>query len=180
MAAKKGPQAGFSGSGAGNGLASLRTNYPSNQVDRKQVSSETRAEDNLGHPSNHGPEAIIQLLAARWPRCFPPRGSGAQPRARRGKLDPEVVWRPLPLKKGIHLDILDALNGVVSEQDLSNALGHYVRDKSYLRALTCPGAKRINLEGNPTIAVTWGESEYAYYLLMEWRPYALVVVGVVK
>jgi len=62
-------------------------------------------------------KATIELLAARWPRCF-------------------AVYQKQrkPLKLGVHRDILAALDGAVAPRDLNNALRYYCGNHCYLKA----------------------------------------------
>jgi sRNA-binding protein len=112
--------------------------------DRKVVSSGT-AEDlpptKIAAPSkarSHDRDvaAVLELLAETWPHCF----SIYENRRR-------------PLKIGIHLDILAALNGAVSAEELAQALRCYVSNKVY-RARLVTGAIRIGLAGLPAGTVT--------------------------
>ena len=75
---------------------------------------------------------VIALLAERWPHCF-----SVYERRRR------------PLKLGIHLEILAALDGVITAHELSIALRSYVHNEGYLRACR-DGVDRIGLDGAPT------------------------------
>src|SRR5262249_3720722 len=54
--------------------------------------------------------------------------------------------RRLPLKLGIHLDILAVMAGVITPEELSAALRYYVSNDGYLRACR-QGAVRIDLNG---------------------------------
>jgi len=75
--------------------------------------------------------AAIALLAETFPKAF-----FIYERRRR------------PLKLGIHLDILAVMDGVITAEELSDALRFYVSNDSYLR--TCrEGAVRIDLNGEP-------------------------------
>lgn len=75
--------------------------------------------------------AAIALLAKTWPACF-------------------VVYerRRRPLKLGIHHDILAALDGAITPQELSRALRRYAGNGGYLRSMVA-GAARIGLDGSP-------------------------------
>jgi ProP effector len=75
--------------------------------------------------------AVIELLAETWPYCF----SIYENRRR-------------PLKIGIHHDILAALDGAISAEELEQALRCYVSNKVY-RARLATGAIRVGLEGLP-------------------------------
>ena len=80
--------------------------------------------------------ATIALFAARWPRCF----SVYEARRR-------------PLKVGIHLEIIAALDGIVTPAQVGAALRLYVCNRVY-RCRSYAGATRIDLEGNAAGVVT--------------------------
>jgi ProQ/FINO family len=75
--------------------------------------------------------AVLELLAQRFPRCF----SVYEARRR-------------PLKIGIHLDIIERLDGVVTPAELSIALRVYVTNPVYRNRLVV-GTPRIDLDGAP-------------------------------
>jgi sRNA-binding protein len=83
--------------------------------------------------------AVLDLLAETWPKCF-------------------FIYeqRRLPLKIGIHQDIIAVLDGAGTPIELRRALAYYCRNRSYLRHLRA-GAVRIDLDGNPAGTVTAGE-----------------------
>jgi len=74
---------------------------------------------------------VIGLLAERFPKTF-------------------FVYerRRKPLKIGIHLDILAALDGALMPRELAVALRFYTGNVGYLRSALC-GAWRLDLAGNP-------------------------------
>jgi len=80
--------------------------------------------------------AVLALLCERFPKCF-------------------VLYeaRRRPLKIGTDKDILAALDGAVTPDELSKALCLYVINKTY-RARLKAGATRIDLDGNPAGIVT--------------------------
>jgi ProP effector len=85
-------------------------------------------------------QALIELLAEQFPRAF-------------------FVFqrRRRPLKLGIHRDIIAALDGAITPEELSAALRYYVGNACYLRACRA-GAERIDLAGEAAGAVTPEES----------------------
>jgi ProP effector len=83
---------------------------------------------------------ILELLAERWPSAF----SIYEARRR-------------PLKIGIHLDILAALDGAVTPGDLGCALRVYVGNRVY-RSRLVAGAARIGLDGEPAGIVSEAEA----------------------
>jgi sRNA-binding protein len=85
--------------------------------------------------------AVIALLAERWPCTF-----SIQEKRRR------------PLKIGIHVEILSALDGAVTRAELSRALGCYVANGAYLSRLR-EGAARIGLDGAAAGEVTKAEED---------------------
>jgi sRNA-binding protein len=103
--------------------------------------------------------AVIALLAERWPGAF-----SIHEKKRR------------PLKIGIHLDVMAAIDGAITHAELSRALGCYVANGAYLSRLR-EGAKRIALDGEPSGTVTAEQENYAKILLSMavakihgWRP----------
>jgi sRNA-binding protein len=68
--------------------------------------------------------------------------------------------RHAPLKLGIHHDILAALDGAITLQELHRALRYYTGNTWYLRA-TVAGAARIGLDDNPAGAVNAEEAAVA-------------------
>jgi sRNA-binding protein len=73
-------------------------------------------------------EVAIALLVECFPQCF-------------------AIYekRRRPLKIGIHLDIRDALDGAITPNELSNALGAYCSNSGYLYN-TRAGTARIEVE----------------------------------
>ena len=80
--------------------------------------------------------AVLELLTETYPKCF-----ALFERRRR------------PLKIGIHEDILVALAGAVTPEELSAALRVYVTNGVY-RSRLIAGATRIDLAGEPAGVVT--------------------------
>jgi sRNA-binding protein len=89
------------------------------------------------------PAKVVELLTDRFPNCFCTDGSERR-----------------PLKRGIFIDLFNALIGICHPDDLSAALRHYTSDVSYLRRCT-KGAPRFNLVGEPDGAVSAEEAAYA-------------------
>ena len=87
-----------------------------------------------GHDKNIA--AVLELLAEKWPAAF----SIYENRRR-------------PLKIGIHLDILAALDGAISAPELSVALRVYVLNRVY-RSRLVAGAVRVGLAGKSAGIVT--------------------------
>ena len=87
--------------------------------------------------------AVIALLAERWPCTF-----SIHEKKRR------------PLKIGIHLEIISALDGAITRVELSRALGCYVANAVYLSRLR-EGAKRVALDGEPSGTVTAAQENHA-------------------
>ena len=87
--------------------------------------------------------AVILLLAERWPAAF-----AIHEKRRR------------PLKIGIHLEIISALDGAITRVELSRALGCYVANDVYLSRLRV-GAKRLGLDGAAAGEVTQAEADHA-------------------
>ncbi len=88
--------------------------------------------------------AFIELLAERWPAVF----SIYEVRRR-------------PLKLGIHLDILAALDGAVTPKELKFGLSRYCNNAGYLRACCREGATRVDLDGNAAGAVSSDDAKRA-------------------
>jgi ProP effector len=87
--------------------------------------------------------ATIALLAEKYPRTF-----SLCPHRRR------------PLKLKIHVDILQELAGVITEDELNRAMQFYTWSIGYLRN-SVAGAWRYDLAGNPVGAVTRTEDVHA-------------------
>jgi ProP effector len=75
-------------------------------------------------------DAVLALLVGKWPACF-----SLYERKRK------------PLKIGIHKDIMTALDGAITEQELSVALACYTANLAYLKTCALGKAKRIDLDG---------------------------------
>ena len=90
------------------------------------------------------PEAVIALLASRWPWAF-----SVWPEYRR------------PLNRGIFFDLEQALGDAVTPESLSEALGYYVNHPAYWGRCTA-GANRLNLAGQPEGVVTEADAHYAH------------------
>ena len=88
-------------------------------------------------------DQILELLCVRFPKIF------ARDPAER-----------LPLKRGIHRDLVVRLGGLSSRTALKRILGDYTACPEY-RAKLIEGAARIDLDGNPAGAVTANEATYA-------------------
>jgi sRNA-binding protein len=76
-------------------------------------------------------EAALNLLCTRFPKVFQ-----------------RYEARRRPLKIGIHLDLLAALDGAVDPDELSRALAAYTANKVY-RSRLLRGAWRYDLDGAP-------------------------------
>src|SRR5215475_4301761 len=92
-------------------------------------------------------EAIIAMLAERFPNCFTSGGS------------------PRPLKIGIHEDLM-AAGLEFSKTELRRAIGHYCSLDAYRQALVA-GGDRVDLDGNPSGSVVEAEIEAARRA--DWR-----------
>jgi ProP effector len=89
-------------------------------------------------PRNLAVNAAIALLAETWPLCF-------------------AIYerRRQPLKVGIRSDILAALDGAATPEELGAALRSYTGNPHYLRAMFIGAPRpRIDLDGNPYGEVT--------------------------
>src|SRR5262245_20561799 len=95
--------------------------------------------------------AAIMLLAELFPRCFS-----------------IFEGRRCPLKLGIHLDLLTALDGAIMLAELHNALGAYCSNPVYLSALR-KGVSRLDLNGEPAGTVTADEAAHAREMLARIR-----------
>jgi sRNA-binding protein len=103
--------------------------------------------------------AVIALLAERWPATFSVHEG-----------------RRKPLKVGIYLDVMAAIDGAVTRSELSQALACYTKNTVYLKRC-CEGAKRIGLDGQPAGTVTADQENFAKIQgwlaevkQNEWRP----------
>src|SRR5262249_60282393 len=92
--------------------------------------------------------ATPSLLAERFPRCF-------------------AIYeqRRRPLKVGIDRDILSALGGALTLNEIGVALRHYCGNRGYQRAMSTAGTPRIDLDGNAAGEVTVAQAEAAWLLL---------------
>jgi ProP effector len=86
---------------------------------------------------------LIGVLAERFPACL-----AVNPSYRR------------PLKIGIHLDLLTALDGTITPKALCDALRLYVGNPWYLKACVA-GADRVDLNGVPAGKVTAEHADVA-------------------
>jgi ProP effector len=91
--------------------------------------------------------AVIELLAERWPAAFA-----------------VFEQRRQPLKIGIHIDILAALDGAVTKTELKLGLGYYTNNVGYLHALH-EGAARIDLAGDAVGVVSAEAAQQAVQAL---------------
>jgi ProP effector len=87
--------------------------------------------------------AVIELLCERYPRTFF-----------------QYERRRVPLKVGIHRDILAELDGAVNELELSSALRVYTGNRVYRDRLRV-GATRVGLNGEPAGSVTQEQARFA-------------------
>ena len=87
--------------------------------------------------------AAIEVLAEQYPQCF-------------------VVFeqRRRPLKLGIREDLITALAGAATAQELGFALKIYTSNSGYLRACK-EGAERVGLDGKVSGHVTADEAKDA-------------------
>lgn len=81
-----------------------------------------------GTKEGRSPSELFRHLSARWPEAFNPKA-------------------PRPLKIGIHQDIR-ALDGELSDDELSTAMSAYTKMRTYLLQLRT-GAVRVDLNGQP-------------------------------
>jgi hypothetical protein len=118
------------------------------------LSRVSRFADHAAGPRDRAIDAVLELLAGRWPLCF-------------------FVYeaRRRPLKIGIRDEILSALNGAVTPKELGGALRHYTGNRRYLRH-SIAGAARIDLDGNPCGVVTAEGARRPR--LRSWRPMRLL------
>jgi sRNA-binding protein len=75
--------------------------------------------------------------------------------------------RRLPLKLGIHNDIIATLGDAVSLRNLKIALHYYTSNFGYLRNIR-EGAPRVDLDGNSAGEVTASEAEHARQRLEQY------------
>ena len=96
--------------------------------------------------------AVIELLADTWPGTF----SVYEARRR-------------PLAIGVHVALLEALDGAVTPAELSRALAVYTANGSYLRSLARRAAVRIGLDGAPVASVSAEDAASARAILTQAR-----------
>jgi ProP effector len=95
-------------------------------------------------PKNSRPaEEIVELLERKFPACF-----AVYEKNRR------------PLKVGIFADLIAALAGEISEEEIRQALKIYVSNLCYLDR-SVAGAARVDLDGADAGIVTAEEERYA-------------------
>lgn len=87
---------------------------------------------------------VLNLLAAKWPKCFH-----------------LYEMRRQPLAIGIDRDIMAALDGAVSPAELYNALRCYTGGNKVYRNRLIVGAVRIGLDGQPAGVVTEKQAAFA-------------------
>ena len=92
-------------------------------------------------------DATIMLLTEKWPSAFF-----------------MFEQRRRPLKVGIHIDVLAALDGLVTEKELARAMRFYVGNPFYLQRMTA-GADRIDLNGVAVGVVTEEQAAVAARIL---------------
>jgi ProP effector len=95
--------------------------------------------------------AGIALLAEQFPKCFA-----------------VYAARRKPLKLGIHNDIIAALDGAMTAQEIRQTLRFYTGNVVYLRSLRT-GTHRIDLDGVPVGTVTADEAQDAKQKLAKRR-----------
>ena len=105
----------------------------SDDASRKNT-AKASAQDRRGNA-----EAAIELFRELFPRAFPLH------RAR------------VPLENGIEAKIFPTVRGAMTPREVSDAVRFYTSSAAYLRCLR-PGAKRIDLAGNPVGIVTAEEA----------------------
>jgi sRNA-binding protein len=86
---------------------------------------------------------VLVMLMQNFPKVFAPFSA----------------WKRLPLKIGIHDDIIAAMPGV-AVSDIGTAMRIYTTTHAYLRSLI-EGAERIDLAGQPAGIVTADTAEFA-------------------
>ena len=94
----------------------------------------------------------LELLCERFPKCF-------------------AMWqeRRLPLKSGIHKDIIAILGDQLEMKRLKQALNLYTVNIVYLNRAKKIGATRIDLDGNPCGVVTVDASMQAKVRLYQLK-----------
>lgn len=106
------------------------------RTEQKCLPTEIAPQSKAAAPPSAAVARVIAVLAERWPHCFA-----------------IFEQRRRPLKVGIHIDILAALDGAVTTAELSRALWVYVHNGVY-RSRLIAGAVRIGLDGEPAGVVT--------------------------
>jgi len=96
-------------------------------------------------------DAIIAMLAERFPSAF----TVSKQRRR-------------PLKLRIDVDLMAAIDGLITPQALNNALGYYVGSPAYLERVVT-GASRYDLTGTPVDMVTTQEELHARERLAQYK-----------
>lgn len=124
---------------------------PKVSSDTGSLLTPTASEGPAPHSRYAEVRAVFELLQERWPNCF----SIYEAKRR-------------PLKIGIHEEILKALEGVVTSDELRNALRCYVANEFYLKAIKA-GAVRIDLNGETATVISSDEAEYAARALKDVR-----------
>jgi sRNA-binding protein len=94
-------------------------------------------------------KGAIALLADRYPKAFAVQNQ-----------------RRLPLKLGIHGDIVASIGGALTPKELRRALRWYTGSLGYLREMLA-GAARIDLQGDPSGVVTATEAQRAREMLAQ-------------
>jgi ProP effector len=93
-----------------------------------------------GTKEGRSPSELFRHLSATWPEAFNPKA-------------------PRPLEIGIHQDIR-ALDGELSDDELSTAMRAYTKMRNYLIQLRT-GAARVDLNGQPVGEVSEAEAAAA-------------------
>lgn len=119
----------------------------SNEDDQRNLLTPNAAEDPVQHSRYAEVRAVFEPLQEKWPKCF----SIYEAKRR-------------PLKIGIFEDILKALDGVVTADELRNALRCYVHNSRYLKNMK-EGAQRIDFDGKPVSVIDEFTAEYSERVL---------------
>jgi ProP effector len=72
-----------------------------------------------------------------------------------------------PLKIGIHIDLIAALDGALTPHEIAAALGAWCAHGCYLENASVAGKQRIDLDGNAAGTVTAEQAAYARSILDE-------------
>ena len=80
------------------------------------------------------------------------------------KLFPKVFRKPVPLKIGIHRDIMTALRDAPEAAVLSDAMRSWIETTEYQRCCRYKNIQRRDLAGNKTGVVTVDERKNAIFL----------------